>query len=67
MKQNGVMPDVAHFTQLIYKLLSDGDLVAAQHVYGIEMPAAGIEPNERTINTMARAEKLAIMGRRNSS
>jgi predicted ArsR family transcriptional regulator len=63
MKQNSVMPDVAHFNQLIYNLLLDGDLVAAQHVFDVDMPASGIEPNERTIKTMARAEDLASMGR----
>jgi pentatricopeptide repeat protein len=59
MKQNGVLPDVGHFTQLISNLLHDGDIDTAQHVYDVEMPAAGIEPNDRTINTMARAETLA--------
>ena len=63
MKQNGIMPNVVHFTQFISNLLHDGDLVAAQHVFDVEMPAAGIEPDDITEQTMARAEQLAIMGR----
>ena len=59
MKQNGIMPDVSDFTQLISNLLHDGDLVAAQHVYDVEMPASGIEPNNGTKVTMAQADKLA--------
>ena len=53
MKQNSVLPEVSTFNQLINTLLRDGDHVAAQHVYDVEMPAAGIEPNDRTIKTIA--------------
>jgi uncharacterized protein Yka (UPF0111/DUF47 family) len=63
MKQNGVMSDVVHFTQLISNLLQEGDRDAAQHIYYVEMPEAGIEPNDITIKTMARANELASMGR----
>ena len=63
MKQNGVLPDVSNFNQLINKLLYDGDIVAAQHVYDVEMPAAGVVPNDRTKKTMARADKLTAQGR----
>jgi hypothetical protein len=63
MKQNGVLPDVSNFNQLTNKLLYDGDIVAAQHVYGIDMPAAGIEPDDITRKTIARADELASKGR----
>jgi len=63
MKQNGVLPGASHFTQLIYTLLHDGDIVAAQRVFDVEMPAAGIAPSDRTKQTMAQAPKLASMGR----
>jgi hypothetical protein len=57
------LPEVATFNQFIFNLLhNNGDLVAAQHVYHVEMPEAGVEPNDRTIKTMARAEELANMG-----
>ena len=63
MKQHGVVPNVAIFTQLITTLLHDGDVVAAQHVFDVEMPAAGIEPDDITKQTMARADELASQGR----
>jgi hypothetical protein len=63
MKHNGVMPEVGNFNALIYNLLHNGDLVAAQHVYDVDMPAARIEPDDITIKTMARAKTLARMGR----
>ena len=66
MKQNGIVPNVVHFTQFISNLLHDGDLVAAQHVYDVDMPAARIEPNDRTKKTMAQADKLARRGRARS-
>jgi len=59
MKQNGVVPNVVHFTMLIRYLLDEGELVAAQHVYGTEMPASGIEPDDRTMGIMAQAEAQA--------
>ena len=62
MKQNGDVLNVVHFNQLIQNLLFDGDIDAAQHVYDVEMPAAGIAPNRRTRKTIARAPKLPSMG-----
>jgi hypothetical protein len=57
------MPDVTTFNQLISNLLHDGNLVAAQHVIDVEMPAAGIVPDDKTKQAMARAPKLASQGR----
>ena len=57
------MPDVSTFNQVINTLLHNGDIDAAQHVYDVDMPAAGIEPNDRTKETMARADELASKGR----
>ena len=62
MNQHGVLPEVGNYTILINKLLHDGDIDAAQHVYDVDMPEAGIEPNDKTMDTMARAEELSIMG-----
>ena len=61
MKQNGVLPDVATFNTLIYKLLHDGEIDAAQHIYDVEMPDAGIAHDDKTKKTMTRAEELASM------
>ena len=63
MKQNGVMPNVFYFNILISNFLYAGDIDAAHHVYDVEMPEAGVEPNGITKKTMARAEELASMGR----
>jgi hypothetical protein len=43
--------------------LHNGESDAAQQVYDVDMPAAGVEPNDITKKTMARAEELASMGR----
>ena len=63
MKQNGVMPGVSIFTLLIQNLLYDGDIVAAKHVYDIDMPEAGIEPDDRAKKTMAVVRKRLITAR----
>ena len=63
MKLNSVVPEVGNFTQLISNLLHNGDIDAAQHIYDVEMPAAGVEPDDGTNETMARADELASMGR----
>ena len=62
MIHNGTLPDVANFNQLITKLLHDEDIDAAQHIYHVSMPAAGIEPDDITMKAMARAESLARVG-----
>ena len=58
MKTEGLVPDVFAFNTLIKKLLYEGDKIAAQHVVDVEMPAEGVEPNERTKATMAQADQL---------
>ena len=46
MKQNDVLPEVATFNQFIFNLLhNNGDIVAAQHIIEVDIPAAGIEPD----------------------
>ena len=45
MKQNGVLPEVGTFNQFIFNLSHNGDIVAAQHIIEVDMPAAGIEPD----------------------
>ena len=47
MKTEGLHPNVVIFTTLIKQLLYEGDKKAAQHVVDVEMPAEGVEPDER--------------------
>jgi ribosomal protein L22 len=58
MKTEGLVPNVVTFTTLIKQLLYEGDIKAAQHVVDVEMPAEGVEPNEKTKATMAQANQL---------
>jgi hypothetical protein len=58
MKTEGLHPDVVIFNTLINQLLYEGDKKAAQHVVDVEMPAEGVEPNEKTKATMAQADQL---------
>ena len=58
MKTEGLLPDVFIFNTLIKQLLYEGDKIAAQHVVDVEMPAEGVEPNERIKATMAQADQL---------
>jgi hypothetical protein len=58
MKTEGLHPDVSTFTTLIKRLLNEGDKKAAQHVVDVEMPAEGVEPDEKTKATMAQADQL---------
>ena len=53
-----MVPDVATFNTLINQLLYEGDIKAAQHVVDVEMPAEGVEPNEKTKATMAQTDQL---------
>ena len=48
MKTEGLVPNVFVFTTLIKQLLYEGDKIAAQHVVDVEMPAEGVEPDEKT-------------------
>ena len=48
MKTEGLVPNVSTFNTLINQLLNEGDKKAAQHVVDVEMPAEGVEPNEKT-------------------
>ena len=57
MKTEGLHPDVFTFTTLIKQLLYEGDKKAAQHVVDVEMPAEGVEPDERIKATMAQADQ----------
>ena len=45
-------------TTLITQLLYEGDKKAAQHVVDVEMPAEGVEPEEKTKALMAQADQL---------
>ena len=47
MTEAGVKPDVATYTMLVNQLKHDGLSGAAQAVLNIEMPAAGIVPDDR--------------------
>ena len=58
MKTEGLVPNVFAFNTLIKQLLYEGDKKAAQHVVDVEMPAEGVEPNEKTKATMAQADQL---------
>ena len=58
MKTEGLVPNVFVFNTLIKKLLYEGDKIAAQHVVDVEMPAEGVEPDEKTKATMAQADQL---------
>jgi pentatricopeptide repeat protein len=58
MKTEGLVPNVVTFNTLIKQLLYEGDIKAAQHVVDVEMPAEGVEPNEKTKATMAQANQL---------
>ena len=63
MIHNGIFPNASDFNELICNLLHDGELVAAQHVYNVDMPAAGIEPNRKTKKQMGRAKEIANTAR----
>ena len=58
MKTEGLVPDVVTFNTVIKQLLYEGDKIAAQHVVDVEMPAEGVEPDEKTKATMAQADQL---------
>ena len=58
MKADGCLPNVYQFNVLIKQLLYEGKKEEAQRVIDEEMPAAGVEPNERIFETMARADEL---------
>jgi pentatricopeptide repeat protein len=45
-----VEPDVATFTTLVSRLMCEGDAAGARRVVEKEMPAAGVQPNNRTFN-----------------
>ena len=69
IKADGCLPNVYQFNVLIQQLLSEGKKEEAQRVIDEEMPAAGVEPSEKTFETMQREDQLKIMGRgsRNNS
>merc|ERR1712195_134505 len=48
MTEAGVNPDCATYTILAKQLMFEGRLDEARAVVETEMPAAGIEPNDRT-------------------
>ena len=58
MITEGLHPNVVTFNTLINQLLYEGDKIAAQHVVDVEMPAEGVEPDEKTKATMAQADQL---------
>ena len=57
MKTEGLVLNVFVFNTLIKQLLYEGDKIAAQHVVDVEMPAEGVESDERTKATMAQADQ----------
>merc|ERR1712166_398127 len=57
MTEAGVNPDCATYTMLTKKLMFEGRLDEARAVVETEMPAAGIEPNDRTHALFERPEK----------
>ena len=58
MKADGCLPAVYQFGVLIQQLLYEGKKEEAQRIIDVEMPAAGVEPNERILGTMAKAAVL---------
>merc|ERR1712086_1128713 len=57
MTEAGVNPDCATYNILAKKLMFEGRLDEARAVVETEMPAAGIEPNDRTHALFERPEK----------
>jgi len=55
--QAGVNPNCVTYTMLAKQLVFEGRLDEARAVVKTEMPAAGIEPNDRTHALFERSEK----------
>jgi hypothetical protein len=62
MKQNGVLPEVSNYTQLINNLLYDGNLDAAQHVYDVDMLVSlNLKVETRALRTIEQMRMVMIM------
>ena len=58
MTADGGVPNVNQFNVFIHQLLCEGKKEEAQRVMDEEMPAAGVEPDERILQYMAKADTL---------
>ena len=57
-----VEPNLVTFNPLISRLMFEGDAAGARRVVEEEMPAAGVQPNDRTFKTLNRPKhKLGKM------
>ena len=65
MNENNVTIDEAILTLLINNLLFEDKKEEAQHVLDIDFERYGSQPSDRTLATMADADKLAGIGHRN--
>ena len=52
MAKAGVAPDVFTYTTLISRLMIEGDKEGARCVVEKDMPAAGVQPNDKTRDTL---------------
>jgi len=58
MAAAGVQPNVVTYTTLATKLMFEGNVEEARAVVETEMPAAGVEPNDRTQSVLERPEEV---------
>jgi len=54
----GVQPDTATYTTLANRLLLEGSTEEAHAVIEIEMPAAGVSPNSRTLELLEKTDTM---------
>merc|ERR1712166_1384738 len=57
MAAAGVQPDVVTYTTLVNQLMIEGKYQEARAVVETEMPAAGVEPNDRTQSLLEKPEE----------
>ena len=62
MKQNGVSIDALQLNTLIRQLLFENKRDKAQVVVDVDFEREGLQPSDKTYETMARANDLASMG-----
>ena len=53
-----VEPNIDTFIQLASQLMIEGDAAGAHRVVEEEMPAAGMQPDDQTLETLNRSEQV---------